>query len=799
MIASIARLLEQRFNLEYDQVMIYLNRLVVTLAALVFIILATFIVVFDEFMPGQHRLETVQIGDIAADDIYAPRSIIYASDVLTQQRQEEARSAITPSYDLPSPVVARQQASLAQQILSFIENIRHDPYADPDQKASDLNQITALDLEPQTIQQILEIDVETWQDLEDQIMVVLESVFQDEIRDTDLDRIRSLLPTQVSVRFNELEASVIVAIVTDLVRSNTNLNQEATDEAREAAAAAVAEQTVSFERGQIVAAGGEPITAVQFEALEELGFLRPAENRLQRIVQAFLGSVIVMVVTGLYVARFRPSLYDEPQLLALLSAIFLIVLFGARLGLIGEFYIYPTAALALLFSAIVGAQIAVIGVLGLAFLVGIMAQGSLEMASLVTIGGMIGALTMRRSERMNSFFIAGLMVGVGNVAVVSIFSLVEPASINNSDLILRVTYVLLNGILTAAAALAGLYIITLIFNLPTALKLVELSQPSQPLLQRLLREAPGSYQHSLQVANLSEQAAEAIGANATLTHVAALYHDIGKMLNPAFFTENQRYTGNPHDSLNDPYRSADIIVGHVTGGDDMARQYRLPNRLRDFIREHHGTSKVFVFYQQAVILAGEDEALVDPDEFAYPGPRPRSRETAILMLADSCEAAVRSRQPGSRKEIEETVRMVFDGKRQDAQLDDSGLTLHDLKTIETIFIDMLQAVFHPRIDYTEAIVKVRHASEKVEKPAPETKVEKDRPGTREVEVVLPQLDTEKPKPVPVKTQTLEMPPVTEDDENTPMPEVPRLRRVSESKQDENGTKTEEQKSDQVVE
>jgi putative nucleotidyltransferase with HDIG domain len=209
---------------------------------------------------------------------------------------------------------------------------------------------------------------------------------------------------------------------------------------------------------------------------------------------------------------------------------------------------------------------------------------------------------------------------------------------------------------------------------------------------------------------LSEQAANAIGANAVISHVAALYHDIGKVLNPAFFTENQRDMGNPHDALNDPYRSADIIISHVTEGDEMARQYRLPKRLRDFIKEHHGTTQVYVFYRQAVAMAGDDESAVDIKDFTYPGPRPQSRETAIMMLADSCEATIRSMHPGSKQEIEEAVEKVIEGKRRDGQLDESGLTLNDLSTIKRIFVDMLKAAFHPRINYTEAVARARSTS-----------------------------------------------------------------------------------------
>lgn len=796
MIAATARLLERYFNLRYDQTVTYLNRVVVSLAALAFILLATLIVAFDDVTDGRTGLSSLQMGDIAPSDIFAPESRTYVSQVLTQQRREAAAAGVSSIYAPPNPEIARQQTDLAGRILNFIDNVRRSAFDTVDQKTRDIEEITALALDRDTIRQLLELDNETWQDVSDQVIAVLERVMRADIRETNLPSVRAQIPNQVGVRFSEIEAQIIVAIVGDLTRPNSFPDEEATQAAREDAAAGIPDETRSFERGQIVVSGGTRIGPADFEALQQLGLLRTDDRRVQGIIEALLGSTVVMVIVGLYIARFEPVLlYREPRLLTLLAAIFLFVLVGARLGLNGEVYIYPTSALALIYVAIQGPHSAVIGTLGLAFLVGLMANNSLEFATLVAVGGIIGGLTLRRSERLNSYFFAGLMVAISNMAVAALFNLGVMDGTNATNLALLVIYSLLNGILTAAAAMAGMYIITLLFNLPTALKLVELSQPNQPLLQRLLREAPGTYQHSLQVGNLSEQAANAIGANAELTHVAALYHDIGKMLNLAFFTENQRDISNPHDTLNDPYRSADIIIGHVTGGDEMAKHYRLPNRIRDFIREHHGTSEVFVFYQQALILAGDDESMVDPDDFRYPGPRPQSRETAIMMLADSCEAAVRSRQPKNNQEIEETVRSVIDGKRKAGQLDESGLTLSDLKTIQDIYIDMLQATFHPRINYTEAIAKARQARDDEQQQeaasggptvtVPEAAPSKPAPRAETPEAVkkpeTPPRREERPAP-PVAAAPGSANPVQTDDDDAPLPEVPRLRRAGETRQ-----------------
>ncbi len=751
------------------------------LAAASFVIITTLLVAFDSVFLGANNIAALRVGDIAPQDIRAPVALpSYVSQVLTEQQRQRVRDSVAEMYYLPDPSVSRRQTELARQILNYITNIRRDPFGTLDDKLNDLAHITDLTLPEETARRILTMDEQTWNDVNEQVTGILERVMQGEIREANLPSIRAQLPTQVSVRFDDTISRVIVAIVEDLVRPNTLLDPDQTERARAEAASQI-EVRRSFERGQIVARAGERIDEATFEALDKLGLLEPADRRLFAVFRALLASVLVIVVTGLYVARFAPALLQSLRMLGLLAAIFLLVLLGARLsGIYGQIYLYPTAALALLYVAIVGHQLAMIATFGLAMLVGLMQSNSLELALLTAAGGLMVALTLRRAERLNSFFMPGLLVSLSNIVVITIFY--QGGGPLNSDTNLgeMLIYGLLNGVLAATIALAGLYIITLTFNLPTGLKLVELSQPNQPLLQRLLREAPGTYQHSLQVANLAEQAANAIGANADLVRVAALYHDIGKMINAPFFTENQVEGMNPHDVLNDPARSADIIISHVTDGEKMARQYRLPARFRDFIMEHHGT-QVLYFYQQAVERAGGDAA-IDIEQFTYPGPKPQSRETAILMIADSCEAAVRSRKPVKKQEIADTVQQIIEIKMRTGQLENSRLTLNDIATIRKIITDMLQAVFHPRISYPAPAGDADEDRTRTPTPTPRVEmnrvpVERDRradvptPPTLTVETPRPKLQT-------WEVDSIKAAPLEIEDEDSPLPEVPPLPRTS---------------------
>ena len=788
-----ANLLERYLRVSHERAQLILHGTGVIGTSVLFVLLATVLVGADAIFFSGRNVSALAVGDIAQQDIRAPQAITYTSEVLTQRVRDDAAAAVPQIYDPTDPNIVRQQTLLARQILDFINNVRRDPFGTLDQKIEDINRISDLTLDGFIVQAVLETSPDAWQAIDDQIVSLIERLMRDSIREPDLSNVRNQLPSQVSVRFTDEETAIIVAIVGDLLRANTFANPEATAAARQVAADAVEPVTRTFVRNEIVVREGERLDDADLEALAQLGLRQNGDSRLQEVGRAVLASVLAMVIIGLYILRFDAHLYENSRQLLLLAVIFLIVLLGVRLvNNTGQIYLYPSAALAMVYVSLVGSRVALIGTLGLALLGGVMLNNSLEIATLIGAGGLIATLALRRIERLNSYFLAGLMVSLTNTLIVAIFHLGTIQNLADGvQLSTLVLFSLLNGILAATTAIAGLYIVTLLFNLPTSLKLAELSQPSHPLLRRLLRDAPGTYQHSLQVANLSEQAALAIGANAELVRVAALYHDIGKMLNAAFFIENQQFGGgNPHDVLKDPYRSADIIISHVTDGDEMARQNGLPSRFRDFIREHHGTTQVYYYFRKAVEMAGGDESAVDIDDFTYPGPKPQSRETAIMMLADSCEAAVRSKGPSNRQEISEIIQKIIDGKMRDGQLDQAGLTLDDLKAIRDIFVEMLQAVFHPRINYpptdaparpsaAEGTGTARKLSAVGEAGGDATSAEEMRRRSPERQ----RADAELRRATVEASETLTR---LDEDDNSPLPEVPKLPRAGERRRENNG-------------
>ena len=704
MVGWLTTLLEERFNVRPQRARQALGGALLLAFALLFMLCATVVVGFDDVFVGLDSSANLTIAAVPADDIIAREEGAFVSQILTEQERMQAVAQVAPVFDAPDPNVARQQRALAEKILLYIDNVRGDAYASLEQQIDDINQITALILDDKqdTVTTILQLPEESWTLARGEIISVLERVMRDSIRESELKHVREQLPNQVSPRLSPQESQIITAITADVIRANTFENPEQTAVEREAARNRVEAQERHFIAGQIVAAANQPIDKLSYEALQELGLLAQTSNRGSRILRALLASALVTVFFAMYLYRYQAQmLANEPRMLMLLAALFLLALLLARAFGTANMHLMPAAALGILVVALSRANLAIVVSVGFAFLVGLLGRSpSLEFASLAAAASIGAILGLRNAARLNNYFLAGLLAGVINVAVVAIFAL--QINIDAIDLT-HLLYGFVNGLLIVpTTSFAAMYALTIVFNLPTPFKLMDLSQPSKPLLQRLLREAPGTYQHSLQVANLAEHAAAQIGADTQMTHVAALYHDVGKMGNPYFFTENQQHIRNPHDSLNDPYRSADIIINHVIEGDQIAKNYNLPGRIRDFVREHHGTTQVYVFYRRAQQSA-RDEDDVDPAEFSYPGPIPQSRETAILMLADSCESAIRAVQPESNQEISALVGKIIDDKREDGQLDASNLTLNELRIIEEAFIEVFRGLFHSRIDYARAV------------------------------------------------------------------------------------------------
>jgi len=658
------------------------------------------VMVLPMFLPtGQVVLEE---GDVATEDIRAPERIRYASDILSAREREQAAAEVEPVYSLPDPALARQQLDRARQVLDYLGSVRADTLAPPAQKRSWILAVPELANFPSdALDTLLTLSDASWDRVQLETLAVIDQAMRREIRDGYLEDALEGVPSLVSLDLSNDESSVTIALVRCFLIPNSFLDSEATAEAR--ARARENEELVSrtFEADQIIVREGEVVDALDIEVLDQFG-LRQSQVRWTDLVGAGLLAVLGTSLLCLYLDRFQPdALWDGRRLLLLVILISCFVL-GAGLMVPGGLvlrYLFPASALAMLSAAALGPQAGVAAAAFLGGVTGVVADNSLEMVAYAALGGVTAALTVGRVKRIGALFRAGVFVVLAHVAVIVVFRLPQDI-IQPGDMLAATLAGVVNGGIAASLALGGLFLIGPLFDILTTMRLIELSRPDHPLLQRLLREAPATYHHSLMVANLAEQAAERIGADPLLSRVGAYYHDVGKLARPYFFAENQIEGVNPHDRL-DPGTSAEVIISHTEDGLKMARRYRLPRRVRAFIPEHHGTTWVSFLYDKAVQLAG-DASLVDEKDFRHQGPKPQSKETALVMLADGCEATVRSVRPPSAEEVAALVDRVISERVSDGQLNECDLTLRDLEVARSVFTSALKGVFHPRIRYPKS-------------------------------------------------------------------------------------------------
>jgi cyclic-di-AMP phosphodiesterase PgpH len=641
----------------------------------------------------------LSVGQSATQDILAPVPISYASQVLTDRARSVAAAAVSDVYDPPDARVARQQVLLLRDVLDYVNSVRADTFAVREQQQSDLQAIQSLTLNPTDAQQILAFDSGAWSNVQGEALTVLEQLMRSQVRADQLDEVRRAVPARVSVNLSEAQARMVTALVSGLILPNSFYDDAATQAARQSASTAVAPVYRQIVRGQAVVVRGQVVNAEDIEALQALGLLQPQMNWRQPISGVLL-TFISGTLLALYMARFAREFLRSPRRILLLGLLITVFLLAARLMVPGRTvlpFLFPMAALSMLLTVMAGPGPAVVVTMLMSGLVGYLGGNSLEIALFNAVGGILAVMAVGRGERLNQFFWAGLAVAAVDGGMLLVFHLPDP-SLDPLGLLQLMGAALINGALSASLTLAGFFALGSVFDITTSLQLIELSRPDHPLLRYILRSAPGTYQHSLQVSNLAEQAAERIGANAMLTRIGALYHDAGKALHPEFFVENQLEGTNIHDAL-EPEESARIIINHIRDGLEMARRHRLPSQVRAFIPEHHGTLRTMYQYKRAVQAAGGDPDKVDPALYTYPGPRPQSKETALLMLADGSEARVRSERPKTEAELDRIVKSVIEGRVADGQLDDVDLTLHDLQLIRESFVNTLKGVFHPRIAY----------------------------------------------------------------------------------------------------
>jgi putative nucleotidyltransferase with HDIG domain len=652
-----------------------------------------------ELRPSSYPL---QAGAVSNTDITAPFTASFDSKALTQKAKDDASNSISPVYFASDPAITRTQIDNLHIVLNYLDTVRADSLATSDQKLADLAAIDSISLSSDSAEQVIQLTDTDWKAVEQESLSILEQIMRKNIRDYQIQDNRASIPNLINLSFSDSQSKLIQELVSPLIVANSLYSENDTQIARDAAISSVKTVKSNYIQGQAIVLRGQIISAEQFEALGYYGFVKP-QNKFSELISPLL---IILLLTGfisLYFQRRKIYPISDLRSLTLISVTYIIFLFAARAIVPNRAilpYLFPLPAFAMMLATLFNLEISIAFTLVISVLAGFGLSNSLELTIFYLFTSLIGALVLGKGRRVSSFFWAGILSALCGSIIIITYRFLD----NTTDLLGIATLTgvsLLNGIASASLALFFQFLASQILGLTTPLNLLEISRPDNPLLQFILQNAPGTYQHSLQVSNLAEQGAKAIGADQLVTRVGALYHDCGKAVNASFFIENQ-IPGklNSHEDI-DPSLAAKTIITHVQNGIALADKHHLPPRIKDFIREHHGTRLAQYQFNRALDLVNGDRSKINEALFHYPGPKPRSKETALLMLADGCEARARAELPKTDEELRSLIKKVIDGCIQEGQLEDSNLTLKDLNIISDAFFRIMLNTHHPRLIYPE--------------------------------------------------------------------------------------------------
>jgi len=634
------------------------------------------------------------IGTVAMAAVKAPRSIVFVSDSLTEQERDRAAAAV-PKQFAPNPAIVASSRERLAQALSTISRIRGDPTLSRDQKLAALQRAQEVIVATATATDTVDLTGAEWDAVQKELDNTLRSLYGTGIRAEQLDATKADAAKALPPAWNDRQKRVGTVIVTQFLDANVQLDAVATSVAQQAARNAVGPVQVQVVAGEVIVREGSVVTAQDIEKLRALGLASPGVD-WRGAIGLLLWAILIAGVLGTYIERYATEAWTDDRKLALISLTLLALTAVTRALVPGHtllVYFIPYAAAAMMLTVLVSGRAALATQIAGALHAGIMSN-QVDLIAYVLVPALLGIAAVRRATTAREFAAGASFVAIGNVGVLAAFTLVGRATdpFGAAQLLIAAVTSAAGAGLLAFAAMA---MIGHLFRITTVFELRELADPTHPLLRQLLLRTPGTYHHSLLVANLAERAAEVIGADPLLARVGAYYHDIGKMRNPSAFIENQTGT-NPHDDL-DPLVSAGIVAAHIKDGLALAERYHLPAVIREMIPGHHGTLVVKYFFQIA------QQRGQDPDEskFRYPGPKPRSKECAIVMLADGTEASVRSLEEKNPESIRSMVDKIVGERLADGQLDDSDLTLRDVQRVKDAFCELLLGVYHERIPYPE--------------------------------------------------------------------------------------------------
>ena len=687
------------------------------------------VMLFAVFTPEQYDLKVGQVSPIT---ITASKDV--EDTITTQQLIDEAVSAVPAVYRLDDSVETEVASALSDGFdrLVLIRQLEQQAITEESSDTFEQRLVMAKEimadfpLSEEDYNLIVDMPEEQFELLESLSMSEVSTLYASLVTDGGMDEALARFTRDLAVagELSDDALSFAERFIRNWFRANIVYDEEATQLNREKAADEV--EPVMYLKGRNIVRSGEIITRTQIAMLESLGLLMGTRTLdVGMYAGVALLVLLALIMLCVYMAVFEREILTDPIQMILLCVIILITCGVCVVVQTINQFLVPVVLGAMLTTLLLRSRLALIVNIALAVMNGLINSGVtgsfstsliIEMMTGIVSGSLCIALMHNKPQRL-VVLLAGLLACGSNMLVTLGVGLIT--ELNTSNVVSWALWCGGSSLLASVLSIGLQPLLEWIFNLVTPAKLMELSNPNHPLIRRMILEASGTYHHSIIVANLAEAAADAIGANGLLARVGAYYHDIGKLKRPMYFKENQ-IGDNPHDRT-DPMVSAAILTAHPTDGVALAEKYRMPRPILDIIQQHHGDTPVIYFYDRCVRQNGAEN--VDIDDFRYPGPKPQTREAAVVMLADTIEAAARTSPDRSIEGLETLIRKLIRGKMDDGQLNDTPMTLADVEKATEAFLTVLSGVFHQRVEYPD--LQIPPKKEKAHRESEEKRAEKE--------------------------------------------------------------------------
>jgi putative nucleotidyltransferase with HDIG domain len=642
----------------------------------------------------------IEAGKPSPRAILAPTTVQYIDKAKTREQQDAAAAAVQDVYVTDGKVAASELADI-ENLFNAVQDASAMPIDPQDQAAT-----AAVRLQDKRflddIGALLSLTTGQRQQARDAAVQAVSTVTSKGVsRDTLALAVEE---AKADVRNSSSDPNVQAAaqeVVADAVQPNLVLDRKETDRRKKAAREAIKPVITTKLDGEVLVNKGEVVTPDEVDLLKSLGFKKATFTPLNILFTAIF-VLLLLGAVSMYLGKFRRLFYDSPGLLVLLGGSIVVFAAVAKVLTVAARswsplwgFLMPSAAIAMIVGVLFDSGTALVMVAMCGLVTGVVTGGNFSLVSLSLLGGFFPALYASRTSSRHQLRRTGLYTAFWVALVAFGATALTPA---RQGMLMNTGIGFLNGAVCTVIAMGSLPFLETTFRVTTNTWLLELASPDQELLEELAMKAPGTYSHSVMVANLAEAAAREIGSDPMLAKVTSYYHDVGKVKRPQFFVENQPSDSNPHEHLS-PNLSTLIITSHVKDGVEMLEANHLPPDLVEIVRQHHGTSLVRYFYEKALAT---EEGPVDESRFRYHFPKPRRRTAGILMLADAVEAAARTLTKASPAAVEQLVERIVEGKLSDGQLDECDLTFEETTRIKKVFARVLTGTLHPRIDYPAA-------------------------------------------------------------------------------------------------